>query len=53
MKTKLNKETEEINEEMSKDVKDACEPAAPLQVILKKAKKVVLHRHHLPQNLNQ
>lgn len=41
MKTKLNKETEEINEEMSKDVKDACEPAAPLQVILKKAKKVV------------
>jgi hypothetical protein len=37
MKTKLNKETEEIDEEMTKDVKDACSPAAPLQVILKKA----------------
>lgn len=26
MKTKLNKETEEINEMMAKDVADSCEP---------------------------
>jgi len=41
MKTKLNKETEEIDEEMAKDLKDSCSPAAPLQVILKKAEVVV------------
>lgn len=41
MKTKLNKETEEINEMMAKDVADACEPAAPIQQIIKKAEKVI------------
>jgi len=41
MKTKLNKETEEIDEEMAKDLKDSCSPEAPLQVILKKAEVVV------------
>ena len=41
MRKKLESETEEIEEDLKKDVDKACEPEAPLQVILKKAEKVI------------